>query len=133
MKKNAKFILTIALTALVIVSIAGYAYTRGKEYLTGPQITIESPKNGETLLNPLVTVKGRATNISFLSIDDEQTFADDSGAFSRTLLLASGYTILQVKATDRFGRTVKKTLELMYKPTASSTTPSVIPAKAGIQ
>jgi hypothetical protein len=60
-------------------------------------------------------VVGEAKNVSYLSLNGRQIFTDESGTFSEKLLLPYGYTIMTLKARDRFGRSRTYTLELVYK------------------
>ncbi|HEY0908305.1 MAG TPA: hypothetical protein VGE35_03070 [Candidatus Paceibacterota bacterium] len=101
----------VAVAALVI----GYGIFRAMSFIEGPDIGIDSPANGATLAESLVEVKGFARNISFLTLNGEKIFTDESGVFSEQVLLSYGYNIMTLEAKDRFGRTAQKTLQLIYK------------------
>jgi len=103
------------LIIIVILTIAGYAYYRTKDFTIGPTITIYSPTNGESVDMSLVEISGIAKNISYISINDRQIFTDEEGVFKEKLLLYPGYNIISVKAEDRFDRNIEKTLEIIYK------------------
>ena len=99
----------------VVLFIAGYAYFRSENLLKGPAITIESPVTGLTVENDQVAVTGEVKRISSLFMNGRQIFTDESGRFSESLLLAYGYNIIELKAQDKFGRGVTKTIELVLK------------------
>ncbi len=126
MERNAKFVVGLAIFLLAAFGIGGYAYLQSREFLRGPQITITSPQDGRAFEYPAITVEGVARNVAYISLNDAPIFVDSEGNFKEKLLLEPGYNILTVKAEDRFGKKVQKTLELVYKEppkqvTASST------------
>lgn len=123
MNNDARFyIKTIGFIALFVV-IIGYGIFTARHLIEGPLVTIDSPKNGDTVTSPLVEIDGSAENITYISLDDRQIFIDATGHFSEKLLLQPGYSIMKVYAKDRFGRTTTKTLGLVY---LSSSVPSKI-------
>lgn len=104
---------TIAiLSALIILA---YGYFEARYILAGPQITISVPQNGSLVKDPFVTITGQAKNISYLSLNDRQIYVDQNGNFKEKLLLYPGYTIIKLKATDRFGRAIEKDSEVVYE------------------
>ena len=138
MERNVKFFLGIGLFAVIVIGIGIYAYLQSREFLRGPQITITSPADGSVFFEPPVSIVGTAQNISVITLNGAPIFTDSEGRFGQKLLLLPGYNILTISAQDRFGKKVEKTLQLVYKVSeavqmASTTSPSVISAKAGIQ
>lgn len=105
----------IALLFLVI-AISGYAIAKSFNLLEGPKLFVLTPKNGETLKNPLIPVEGEAKNIAFLSLNGRQIFVDENGKFSEQILLYEGYNVITVSTEDKFGRTKKEILEVIYLP-----------------
>lgn len=115
MERNAKFILGFVVFLLVALGIGSYTYVQSRDFLRGPQITITSPKNGETFENPVVVIEGATQHVAYISLNDGTIFIDSQGLFKEKLLLLPGYNILTIKAEDRFGKKTEKTLELVYK------------------
>lgn len=115
MERTAKFIIGLVIFLVAVFGIGGYAYVQSREFLRGPQITVTSLRNGETFNEPTITVDGVAQNIAYISFNDAPIFVDSKGNFREKLLLLPGYNILTIKAEDRFGKKVEKTLELVYK------------------
>lgn len=104
----------VALGLLFIVIIV-YGVFKTHNILKGPEISIDYPESGSTMLSPLVTVSGQAKRIAKIYFNDRKIFTDDSGVFKESLLLARGYNILEFKAEDGFGREVTKKVELVLQ------------------
>lgn len=104
----------IALGLLFVVIIV-YGALKTRNVLLGPEISIDYPQSGSTILSPLVTVSGQAKRIAKIYFNDRKIFTDDTGAFKESLLLARGYNILEFKAEDGFGREVTKKVELVLQ------------------
>ena len=130
MERNAKFVVGLIIFLVSAFGIGIYAYLQSREFLRGPQITIISPKDGETFEEYVVIIEGLAQNVAYISLNDAAIFVDSKGNFKEKLLLLPGYNILSIKAEDRFGKRVEKTLELVYKEpmkqVVASSTPLVM-------
>lgn len=106
----------IVITSLLIIlsiSLALYAYYQSKDFISGPQIEILNPKNGDSFDKALITIEGVAKNIARININDRQIFVDKNGLFSEKLLLLEGYNIITIYAEDKFEKTKKKELHLV--------------------
>ena len=90
-----------------------YATYQMRGLINGPQIIIDSPSNGSSLTTPLVTIRGRAEQITKLFLNGDKLTPDHTGRFESQLLLAQGYNIIQLDGEDRFGRRVEKKIELV--------------------
>ncbi len=110
-----RFNIKIILVVSAILFLGGYFLYQGRGYLFGPQIFIESPKIGEVVSTSYIEVKGRVLNISSLSLNGRQIFTDEHGVFSEGLLLARGYNIIELTATDKFGRVKKEKREVILE------------------
>jgi hypothetical protein len=98
-----------------IVVIAGYAAFQAQAFAKGPTIEVTSPRNGVISNESLITIEGTAKNISYLTLNGNKIFTDESGKFSESVLLSRGYNIMELDARDRFGRKTAQTLQLIYK------------------
>lgn len=99
---------------LFFLLLALYGLYQTRSLLLGPKITIAAPLNGAAIaLNP-VEIEGQAERIAFLSLNGGRIFTDEDGNFKQKLLLNRGYNIIRIEAEDKFGRTVKKVLQLVY-------------------
>lgn len=114
-RKTAAFYLKTLIILLFIAIISGYALYRSEALRKGPQLTLDSPKDGELFSTSQAIISGTAKNIAFISLNDRQIFTDETGRFKEKLLLPYGYTILKIEAKDKFGKTVVKQVEVVYK------------------
>ncbi|MEK7192980.1 MAG: hypothetical protein AAB682_02480 [Patescibacteria group bacterium] len=97
------------------VVLIAYGFMQTKDILSGPQISIVSPRSGEVLSSSLTIIKGITSHITELSLNGRTIFTDEFGKFEERLLLASGYSILKVTARDRFGRERVEELPVFVK------------------
>ena len=111
-KKDYRRVIKPILIGLVIFLIIGYSGLKLKDLLIGPQITVTSPADGATIKKELVNVKGKAERISQLFLNGKKIFTDEQGNFNEQYLLASGYNLVEIVASDQFGRQVTKKLQL---------------------
>lgn len=120
-------LLGIGFGALLTLATLGYAAFALTPLIRGPQIVVTEPVNGETVTEPFIPLKGTATGIAYLYLNDRQIFTDRAGAFRESLLLHPGYNILVLRAKDRFERTAEIRVELflvqkdLFLKTATST------------
>ncbi|MDD5318364.1 MAG: hypothetical protein PHF79_00885 [Candidatus Pacebacteria bacterium] len=110
-----KSIARIAIISIFFLGIVGYSLFQAHKLISGPIIQITSPKNGSTLTQNLVEIKGVAKNTSFISMNDRPIYIDEQGNFSEKLPIYPGYTIINLKAKDRFGSLITKNIEVSYK------------------
>jgi hypothetical protein len=100
------------LIALACLAIIGYGLFEARRLIEGPRITIRTPQNGTATSSPAIVVSGEAHNISFLTINDRPAYTNESGQFSEILTPPSGYTVVVVAATDRFGRRTSQSVSI---------------------
>lgn len=99
----------------MVAFLAGYFLYQARGYLFGPKITLDNPLAGEVIHDSYLEVKGQALNISSLSLNGRQIFTDENGNFKEGLLLAKGYNIIELTATDKFGRVKKEKREVVLE------------------
>ncbi len=131
MERTPKLIVSISLIAIIAVGLSVYSYLQFKEYLRGPVLTIEEPQNGSMSTTSLVLLRGSARNVSFLTLSGRQIFTNEQGSFKESLLLQNGYNIMTLEAKDRFGHSMEKRLELVYKPDVATSSSSLSPSLEG--
>jgi Glucodextranase, domain B len=104
--------LTFILLGLLALVIAGYGVFEARRIIEGPEIVIATPVNGSATSTLGITISGNAQNISFLTINDRPYFTDKQGNFSEIVSIPSGFSVLTVAATDRFGRRTSKEVSI---------------------
>lgn len=112
--------LTIIFSILLIVG--SYAFFNARFLISGPQIEVFEPIDGSSFDDPFVSISGQVKHISEITLDDNPIFIDESGFFKEQLLLSPGVSIIEIYARDKFGREIKKYLNLYY--TGTSTKPN---------
>jgi hypothetical protein len=110
--------------ALIILVIVGYAFFQARKVISGPQVEFLFPSDGDTFDKNLVDIKGKTKNINSITFNDGPIFIDDKGLFSEKFLMSPGYNIVEVEASDRFGKHIRKTLQLVYVPQVVATSSS---------
>jgi len=112
-RTNIMRLLKILLFLLLISVISIYAIFRLKDYVSGPQIEINNPVNGETMDSPITKVSGRILRANNLTINGNSTPVDLDGNFNVSILIHNGPNQIEIIASDRFDRNTKKTLEVV--------------------
>ncbi|HEU0080872.1 MAG TPA: hypothetical protein VFQ72_02515 [Candidatus Paceibacterota bacterium] len=111
-RRRVKRLMKIWITLGAIALVVGYGCFKAKSLAEGPRLVVESPADGSPFRDALVSVRGTAGNISFLTLNGNKIYTDESGAYSEDILLSPGYNKVTVEAQDRFGRKVTRTLQL---------------------
>lgn len=115
--------LGLLLRVMVVISLVvvfiGYILWQSRVFITGPVIAVTVPPPAITS-NSSVTVSGSVENIVWIKINDRNIITTPEGDFKESVVLASGYTILELSAADRFGRETILTYPIV-RHTASGT------------
>ncbi len=106
------------LISAVCITVFGYALYEARFLISGPELTILSPKNNSSVSEPLLPIKGVVKNISSLEVDGRALLIRQDGSFDDKLLLLNGYNTIQVKVKNKFGQENSKILEITLAPPA---------------
>ncbi len=101
--------------AILFLCIIGYALFEARNIVYGPNIILTTETTEVT--ERVVLIQGKAERIAELRINGRTIPVTESGAFEEPVVLTQGYNRIMVTATDKFGRTEEKVLELIYQPT----------------
>lgn len=112
---------TITKVALLVffLLVLGYAYFEAQGFLFGPAITVNSPVT--EVHDPFITIRGRADRISSLAMNGKQIAVTEDGNFSEPYLLAEGLNRIVLDASDKYGRSRRQVIEIVYTPLGGST------------
>jgi hypothetical protein len=93
----------VALLVLAYVAYAAYPL------VAGPRLnaSIEQQENGHFL------IKGEVKRVAVVSINESPVALTDQGTFAVERAFPPGYTVIIVRAQDRFGRVREQTLTLV--------------------
>jgi len=112
-----RFTVWVAIILLIV-----YGFFNARNLIIGPEIDIYSPSNNIETADNLIVIKGKAENVSFISLNERLISVDSNGLFQEKFLLSPGSNIIEIKASDRFKKTIQKSLQIYYKQETSTTT-----------
>lgn len=101
-----------AVTAFLVL-IAFYALFQARYLILGPRLTVEAPQNGAVLDSDVVTIKGTALNIAYLTLNGRPIYTDTKGNWEEKVVAPLGYSIMTVSARDRFNRSTEKRITVV--------------------
>jgi hypothetical protein len=106
----------ITKTVLVVffLLVVGYAYFEAQGFLFGPSISVSSKVT--EVHEPFITIQGRADRIASLSMNGKQITVTEDGSFSAPYLLAEGDNRIVLDASDKYGRSRRQVIEIVYTP-----------------
>ncbi len=107
-------LLKITLITLGIIIVLGYALFATHDFMSGPTISLSEPQNGSSFTKPDIHIQGVVQRIKEITLNGRSITIDERGNFNEAVLLAPGYNIFELVATDKFGRKEKVRLELVY-------------------
>lgn len=103
---------------LLFSCILGYVLFQARNLIEGPILTItEEPTN--PISTRMITIRGIAKNAVYITINGKEMFVDHEGNFTKTLVLQDGYTIMKLRAEDRYGRETTVTREYVLSQKSS--------------
>ena len=108
----------VALLIFFLLVLA-YGYFEAQGFLFGPSISI--PSGVTEVHQPYISIKGNAQRISSLAMNGKQIAVTEDGSFNEPYLLAPGDNRIVLDATDKYGRTRRQVIEVVYTP--GTTTP----------
>ena len=114
-REGTKKILKIVGITVAVLIVVGYGLFASNSFISGPEIVVTEPATGSVIATSTVIVKGTALRIQEITLNGRPIFVDENGNFSETVLLAKGYNVSLLSATDKFNRTTEYKLELVYK------------------
>jgi len=120
----------LSVAILLAVGTLAYGLFQARTLIAGPELTVTSPRPGETVEGPVYSVRGSAHNISRVRINGRAITTDLSGKFEETLVTPDGYGVLLVEAENRLGKYTSTRVEFVGVPrpeapeTATSTATS---------
>ncbi len=104
----------IAIIAL-LAGVFWYMLFQARNLLLGPEVVIVSPE--ETVQRErTITLAGTTKNIVSLTLNGRSIFTDEKGSFENMLVLEDGYTIMTLRAEDKYGRMVTLSKSFVYAP-----------------
>ena len=104
-----KFIV-VGLVTLMFFSYVGF---QGRFIIFGPELSIDTPRDGQVATTSIITLSGVARNVSWVSLNDRQIYTDENGVWQEKLIVQNGLSIMTLKARDRFGREESESVRII--------------------
>jgi ABC-type maltose transport system permease subunit len=101
------------LIAIIIGLIALYVLFQARHIIDGPMIMVSDVAYDGT--SPTIMLSGTTESIVSLSLNGRSIYTDDDGAWSETVVLPVGYTVITLTAEDRYGRVRHVTREYVRR------------------
>ncbi len=120
--------LTKIILVIFFLLVVGYAYFEAQGFLFGPAITVTSKVT--EVHDPFITIQGRADRIASLSMNGKQISVTENGSFSAPYLLAEGDNRIVLDASDKYGRSRRQVIEIVYTPIATGSLQTTVSASS---
>ena len=96
---------------IIFILIAIYVYTNIRLPWSDPSLTIND--SYRTISSDgTITVQGVAKRANSLTLNGSVILLSRSGEFSDIISIPMGYSVLEIKANDRFGHETTKTIQV---------------------
>lgn len=115
------------LLTLAILFLISYGVFNSRFLIKGPEIAIAGLEKDSEIIktdSKDFALSGKVLHSSFITVNNRPILVDESGNFNEKLLLSNGVSIIDMYARDKFGKEVRKKIDVVYTGESSSTTPS---------
>jgi hypothetical protein len=112
-----KINIRISVAIIILLGITAYTGYEFRNLALGPVIIIEAPENGTEVKTPVTNIRGRAKNITRISMNDRDISVDAQGEFEEKFVLSQGSNVIKHAGQDRFGRQKDVFIEVLYNDT----------------
>ena len=117
-KKYFYFILTpkkliLFFGGLLLVLLSLYLWYQFN-FLVGPPTLVIEPRGDMVTKDEILSVKGRTDAGVDLTINGENVYVSSNGSFEKSVQLAAGLNVIEVKAVNNFGK-ITKTVRKIFR------------------
>lgn len=95
---------SIAVLSLIFLVIAGFLVFQYRAAVFNPGISIESPKENETLSSLVIEVRGKTDAAATLLIDNKEVPVNTDGSFKKKITVFPGESVISFRVENKFGR-----------------------------
>lgn len=106
--------LTKMALGVFFVLVIGYALFEAQGIIFGPRITVTSEISQTS--QSFVSIEGHAERITALTMNGKPIPVTEEGVFDEPYLLARGLNRIILDATDRYGRSNREIVQIVYTP-----------------
>lgn len=94
----------------IFIALIAYVLFQARFLIAGPSISLASAQTQAE--QAVIEITGQTENHTSLTLNGRSIFTDENGHFSELLVTTGSYTIMTLRAKDRYGREV--TLERIF-------------------
>jgi cytoskeletal protein RodZ len=108
--------ITAFFSLLILSAISYYFWYQISSFSSTPYLFISNPPVDEVVVKTSeIVIEGETDANAILKINGEDIFVDSNGYFKANVVLQEGVNTLIVEATNRFGRTAKEKISVIYE------------------
>jgi hypothetical protein len=102
---------------LIVVILTAIIYGAWKAYplISGPSITVLSPLPNEEVATTTFLISGKVARVKEITLQGRIIPIDTEGHFNELLVVQAPYTTIILTATDFYGKTITKTMQVFPK------------------
>lgn len=108
-------LIKLIILLIVVGLVVGYAIFNSRFLRSGPEIEIYDLVDGQITEENIINIRGKAKNISFISLNGRQIFINENSEFNEKLLLTNKINPIEIYAKDKFNKEIRKNITLVYK------------------
>lgn len=92
----------------------GYLFFQYKTYISPPDLTVSSPKEGEVISQNTIQVIGKTAPDAVFSVNSDKIALSPTGEFSTSLTLSPGVNTITFESISKYGKkkTVTRTVQI---------------------
>lgn len=116
---------------IFVVGILGYLVNQFYQIQQPPELKVSAPKDGATVQEEMVTVKGETVPDADLTVNGEAVKVESNGKFETTLVLEEGENTIVIKAKDssNIGGEAEEKVQIFYEKIVAETPSTETPPK----
>ena len=104
------------LISVVLVAVASFLFFQYRSALFNPTLTIDSPRENQTINSLTVEVRGKTDPNATLTVDNEQIPIDSNGSFKKQISVFPGRRTLVFQVENKFGRLTQLKRSISVSP-----------------
>ena len=95
---------TFFVIAAIFIIVGGYIFYQYRSVFFSPQLDVYTPKENEVIRSNEIQVSGKSDPNATVFVNNSTVSVDQDGNFTKRIDLFHGKTIIEISATNRFGR-----------------------------
>lgn len=111
-------VLKTMFTVILFGAIVTYLTFQARFLIVGPMLTVDTDFH-PVYNQRIVTITGNVQHSVDITLNGRTVYLDEQGNFAEPLVLENGYTIMSLRARDRYGRETIINKSLVYRPVSS--------------